>query len=76
MQPRPLRTTVIGSYPFPAWLESACARLGEFGKDDIAEMENNIWQTGISNGSTSFSHSIWDTWPAGNWTDVQLMKST
>ena len=41
MQPRPLRTTVIGSYPFPAWLESACARLGEFGKDDLAEMQDD-----------------------------------
>jgi hypothetical protein len=35
-----------------------------------------VWQTGISSGS-SFSHSIWDTWPSsGNWTDVQLMNST
>jgi len=41
MQPRPLRTTVIGSYPFPAWLESACARLGDFGKDDLAEMQDD-----------------------------------
>jgi 5-methyltetrahydropteroyltriglutamate--homocysteine methyltransferase len=41
MQPRPLRTTVIGSYPFPAWLESACARLGEFGKDDLAELQDD-----------------------------------
>src|SRR5882672_4314232 len=41
MQPRPLRTTVIGSYPFPSWLESACARLGEFGKDDIAELQDD-----------------------------------
>ena len=23
----PLRTTVIGSYPFPGWLEFACGRL-------------------------------------------------
>ena len=41
MQPRPLRTTVIGSYPFPAWLEFACQRLGEFGKDDIAELQDD-----------------------------------
>jgi 5-methyltetrahydropteroyltriglutamate--homocysteine methyltransferase len=31
MQPRPLRTTVIGSYPFPAWLEFACQHLDQFG---------------------------------------------
>ena len=38
MQPIPLRTTVIGSYPFPAWLEFASAHLEQFGSDDIAEM--------------------------------------
>ncbi len=37
MQPTPLRTTVIGSYPFPAWLELASAHLDQFGSDDIAE---------------------------------------
>ena len=38
MQPTPLRTTVIGSHPFPAWLEFASAHLDQFGSDDIAEM--------------------------------------
>ena len=38
MQPIPLRTTVIGSYPFPAWLEFASAHLEQFGSEDIAEM--------------------------------------
>lgn len=41
MQPRPLRTTVIGSYPFPGWLEFASGRLDEFGPDDVAEMQND-----------------------------------
>ena len=41
MQPRPLRTTVIGSYPFPAWLEFACQHLDQFGKDDLAEMQDD-----------------------------------
>ena len=41
MQPIPLRTTVIGSYPFPAWLEFACQHLGQFGKDDLAEMQDD-----------------------------------
>ena len=36
--PLPLRTTVIGSYPFPAWLEFATGHLDAFGEDDIAEM--------------------------------------
>ena len=38
MQPHPLRTTVIGSYPFPGWLEFACQHLGEFGQADREEM--------------------------------------
>jgi 5-methyltetrahydropteroyltriglutamate--homocysteine methyltransferase len=41
MQPRPLRTTVVGSYPFPAWLEFACGHLDQFGKDDLAEMQDD-----------------------------------
>lgn len=41
MQPRLLRTTVIGSYPFPAWLEHACQHLESFGSDDIAEMQDD-----------------------------------
>src|SRR5256714_14156592 len=38
MKEQPLRTTVIGSYPFPGWLEFACAHLDEFGADDRAEL--------------------------------------
>ncbi|HKW96862.1 MAG TPA: hypothetical protein VJN43_03970 [Bryobacteraceae bacterium] len=38
MKQRPLRTTVIGSYPFPGWLEFASQHLGQFGADDLAEM--------------------------------------
>ena len=38
---RPLRTTVIGSYPFPGWLEFASMHLDEFGPDDVAEMQND-----------------------------------
>lgn len=41
MKDRPLRTTVIGSYPFPSWLEYASSRLDEFGEDDIAEMQDD-----------------------------------
>jgi 5-methyltetrahydropteroyltriglutamate--homocysteine methyltransferase len=41
MQPRPLRTTVIGSYPFPGWLEYACQHLDEFGQADLAEMQDD-----------------------------------
>lgn len=38
MKEKPLRTTVIGSYPFPGWLEFACAHLEQFGETDRAEM--------------------------------------
>jgi len=39
--PSPLRTTVIGSYPFPGWLEFACAHLAEFGEADRAELQDD-----------------------------------
>ena len=41
MTERPLRTTVIGSYPFPGWLEFACQHLDQFGEADRAEMIND-----------------------------------
>jgi 5-methyltetrahydropteroyltriglutamate--homocysteine methyltransferase len=34
----PLRTTVVGSYPLPGWLEFASAHLDEFGQADVEEM--------------------------------------
>src|SRR5437016_9904964 len=37
----PLRTTVIGSYPFPGWLEFASRHLDEFGEADLAEMQTD-----------------------------------
>jgi 5-methyltetrahydropteroyltriglutamate--homocysteine methyltransferase len=41
MQPRALRTTVIGSYPFPSWLEFASQHLDRFGAADIREMQDD-----------------------------------
>ena len=37
----PLRTTVIGSYPFPGWLELASSHLDRFGPDDVAEVQHD-----------------------------------
>lgn len=34
----PIRTTVVGSYPFPGWLEFAVQHMHQFGKADIEEM--------------------------------------
>ena len=41
MQPKPLRTTVIGSYPFPGWLELAAENLDRFGAADLAELQED-----------------------------------
>ena len=41
MKDCPLRTTVIGSYPFPSWLEHARSRLDSFGPEDIREMQDD-----------------------------------
>ncbi|HXJ37697.1 MAG TPA: cobalamin-independent methionine synthase II family protein [Bryobacteraceae bacterium] len=38
---RPLRTTVIGSYPFPGWLEFAVSHAEEFGDADLEEMRRD-----------------------------------
>ena len=47
MQPIPLRTTVIGSYPFPGWLEFAVKNLQEFGNADKEEMIEDAVITAI-----------------------------
>ena len=41
MDDHPLRTTVIGSYPFPSWLEFASQNLDAFGSADVAEMQDD-----------------------------------
>lgn len=38
MQPIPIKTTVVGSWPFPSWLEFASENLDKFGAADISEM--------------------------------------
>jgi myo-inositol 2-dehydrogenase/D-chiro-inositol 1-dehydrogenase len=35
------RTSVIGSYPFPGWLEFASQHLDAFGRSDVAEIQND-----------------------------------
>jgi 5-methyltetrahydropteroyltriglutamate--homocysteine methyltransferase len=41
MKDQPLRTTVIGSYPFPGWLEFASQNLASFGPDDLKELQDD-----------------------------------
>jgi 5-methyltetrahydropteroyltriglutamate--homocysteine methyltransferase len=41
MKEQPLRTTVIGSYPFPSWLEFASQHLGQFGTSEFSELQDD-----------------------------------
>jgi 5-methyltetrahydropteroyltriglutamate--homocysteine methyltransferase len=41
MNDRPLRTSVVGSYPFPGWLEFAAQNLDKFGPEDLKEMQED-----------------------------------
>jgi 5-methyltetrahydropteroyltriglutamate--homocysteine methyltransferase len=44
MPHEPIRTTVVGSYPFPGWLELAGAHLDELGPDDREEATRDaVW---------------------------------
>ena len=36
-----LRTTVVGSYPFPGWLEFAARHLDQFGSEDLRELQED-----------------------------------
>jgi len=47
MKERPLRTTVIGSYPFPGWLELASQCLDSFGSRDLAELQEDAVITAL-----------------------------
>lgn len=47
MQECPLRSTVIGSYPFPSWLEYARLNLDCFGPEDIREMQDDAVVTAV-----------------------------
>ena len=41
MKEQPLRTTVIGSYPFPSWLEFSSQHLEKFGTNEFAELQED-----------------------------------
>lgn len=47
MKDQPIRTTVIGSYPFPAWLEFASQHLGQFGPADLEELQDDAVRVAI-----------------------------
>jgi 5-methyltetrahydropteroyltriglutamate--homocysteine methyltransferase len=41
MNSHPLRSSVIGSYPFPSWLEFASQHLEAFGRSDVSEIQDD-----------------------------------
>jgi 5-methyltetrahydropteroyltriglutamate--homocysteine methyltransferase len=41
MKQNPLRASVIGSYPFPSWLEFASQHLEVFGRSDVSEIQDD-----------------------------------
>ena len=41
MKENPLRSSVIGSYPFPSWLEFASQHLEAFGRSDVSEIQDD-----------------------------------
>ncbi|MFO8026812.1 MAG: hypothetical protein R6U56_04025 [Opitutales bacterium] len=41
MKSNPLRNSVIGSYPFPGWLELASENLDNFGANDLSEVQRD-----------------------------------
>jgi 5-methyltetrahydropteroyltriglutamate--homocysteine methyltransferase len=47
MKSCPLRTSVIGSYPFPGWLEFTTQNLSRFGSNDIAEAQDDAVITAL-----------------------------
>jgi 5-methyltetrahydropteroyltriglutamate--homocysteine methyltransferase len=53
MESTPLRTSVIGSYPFPGWLEFASQNLTQFGENDIKEMQNDAVVAAIHDQTTA-----------------------
>ena len=53
MQEQPLRTTVIGSYPFPGWLEFAVQNLDQFGSEDRKELQNDAVITAMHDQVTA-----------------------
>ncbi len=48
MQPIPLRTTVVGSYSMPAWLEHAAGSLDRFGSADITELQEDACTVAVA----------------------------
>lgn len=53
MQPIPIKTTVVGSYPFPGWLEFSSMNLEKFGAADVEEMIEDAVVAAIHDQTTA-----------------------
>jgi 5-methyltetrahydropteroyltriglutamate--homocysteine methyltransferase len=60
MEQQLIRTTVIGSYPFPGWLEFACQNLDKFGAADIEELIEDAVVAAIHDQTTAGLDTITD----------------
>ena len=60
MEERPLRTTVIGSYPFPGWLLYASENLDAFGSEDITEAQDDAVAAALSDQLASGLNVVTD----------------
>jgi 5-methyltetrahydropteroyltriglutamate--homocysteine methyltransferase len=57
---KPLRTTVIGSYPFPGWLEFASGHLDRFGPADLEEFYDDAVLAAIHDQTAAGLDAITD----------------
>ncbi|MEM1158381.1 MAG: methionine synthase [Verrucomicrobiota bacterium] len=53
MKENPLRTSVIGSYPMPSWLNFASANLDQFGSADLEELREDSVVAAIHDQQTA-----------------------
>jgi 5-methyltetrahydropteroyltriglutamate--homocysteine methyltransferase len=60
MKDQILRTTVVGSYPFPGWLEFACQNLDQFGPADVEEMIEDAVVAAVHDQTTAGLDTITD----------------
>src|SRR6185295_10328215 len=60
MKDKPLRTTVVGSYPFPGWLEFACQHLDQFGEADREELVEDAVMVAVHDQLAAGLDSITD----------------
>ena len=60
MKECPIRTSVIGSYPFPGWFEFSSSHLEAFGRNDIEEMREDATIAAIHDQVSSVLDVITD----------------